>query len=423
MDKRFEIRRKELIEGALIKPEVYEDLISRLAIFLTPYVACLGRIEQKGHLKTYLQGLVSELERKNIEEIAYLHDQERHELQHFIGASKWAPEPFLDILTKQVQEDLGEEDGVLVVDPSGFEKDGKESVGVKRQWLGRLGKVDNGQVGVYAGYATRKGHALFDAKLYLPQEWAKDRVRRRKVGVPRSVRFRTKPQLAQDLIEKRGSQIPHRWVAGDDEMGRCTRFRAWLRERGERYVLAVPSNTGIRDLEAQAPMWSGHGAKPKTPFRSVSDWCQQLIPTAWTRIDVRDGEKGPLVVEIVKRRVQARTEKRRVGPEELLVITRSQESNGWKIDYHLSNAVAETSLEELARVVKAEHRIEDCIKRAKSEAGLADYEVRTWIGWYHHQILSLMATWFLTRECQRGEKMDTRHYGAADSIACCVVSA
>ena len=133
---------------------------------------------------------------------------------------------------------------------------------------------------------------------------------------------------------------------------------------------------------------------------------------AWARINVRDGEKGPLVLEIIKRRVVARTERSyREAGEELLVVTRSLDENGqMKYDYHLSNAHPDTPLKELASVVKAEHRIEDCIKRAKSEAGLSDYEVRTWAGWYHHQTLSLIATWFLIRETRRGKKI----YSGAD---------
>lgn len=416
MKRRFEVRKKELVAGAQIKPQVYEGLLERLPGFLEPYLACVGRREQKEHLRTYLQGLLSDAERKNVEAIAYLHDQDRQELQHFIGGSRWAYAPMLDELTREVGKELGEADGVIVIDPSGFEKDGKDSVGVQRQWLGRLGKVDNGQVGVYLGYASRKGHALCDVRLYLPKEWARDRARRRKSGVPKTVRFHTRQELAEAMLLERGALLPHRWVAGDAEMGRCSRFRAWLRERGEQYLLAVPSNTSIRDLEAGAPPWSGQGAKPKAAWTAVKDWLQYVPSEAWTRIDVRDGEKGPLVVEAVNCRVQAREEKRHVGPEEVLFVTRVKESAGWKIDYYLSNAPAQTPWEEWARVAKAEHRIEDCLKRAKSEAGLADYEVRTWIGWQHHQTLSLIATWFLTAQTRRGEKVDASDHGAAGEV-------
>ena len=136
----------------------------------------------------------------------------------------------------------------------------------------------------------------------------------------------------------------------------------------------------------------------------MDTWCAALPEDAWTRIEVRDGEKGPLVVEAVKCRVQARTERRGTGPEELLFVTRERQAdNSFKLDYYLSNADSDVPLEELARVAKAEHRIEECLERAKGEAGLGDYQVRNWIGWHHHQTLSLMAAWFLNQETRRGK--------------------
>ena len=414
MERRFEIRRKQLLKEAEIKPQVYEGMLERLPSFLDPYLECVGRRENREHLQRYLQGLISDVERKNVETIAYLHDQGRRELQRFIGETPWDYEPMLDLLTREVGQELGEADGVLVIDPSGFEKDGQNSVGVKRQWLGRLGKVDNGQVGVYLGYASRKGHALCDVRLYLPKEWAADRARRRKCGVPKNVRFQTRHKMAETMILERGSKLPHQWITGDDEMGRCPRFRTWLREHNEQYLLAMPSNTTIRDLSDAAQPLSRTGKKLKAPWKSVKAWLQEIPSSGWTRIDVRDGEKGPLIVEAVKCRVQTREQRRLVGPEELLFVMRVKESCGWKTDYYLSNASAETPLEELARAAKAEHRIEDCFKRAKSEAGMADYEVRTWIGWHHHQTISLMAAWFLTNEARRGKKNDSCNHCSAD---------
>jgi hypothetical protein len=127
---------------------------------------------------------------------------------------------------------------------------------------------------------------------------------------------------------------------------------------------------------------------------------------AWSKQEVRPGEKGPLTLEVVSRRVQTRTDKRRVGPEELLVVTRAKQGDGsWKYDYYLSNAEMQTPHPELARVANAEHRIEECLQRAKGEAGLAEYEVRSWAGWYHHQTLSLLATWFLVGEAMRGKSL------------------
>jgi SRSO17 transposase len=301
---------------------------------------------------------------------------------------------------------------VIVFDPSGFKKQGKESVGVARQWCGRLGKIDNCQVGIYLGYVSRKEHALVDVRLYLNKDWAKDKRRRKKCGVPSEIRFRTRHALALEMLAEHKTTLPHAWIAGDDEMGRSSAFRRDLRAGGEQYLLAVPSNTLVRDLEAEAPEYRGRGRRPQVPFVRVDRWREALPKDAWTTIDVRDGARGPLVVEAVKVRVQAKTDRRRNGPEEILVILREELSDGTlKHDYYLSNAVPETALPEFGRVAKAEHRIEECLGRAKSDAGLAQYQVRNWIGWHHHQTLSLLAAWFLTQEDLRGKKIHTGSHG------------
>ena len=413
MKRRFEVRKLEILKEAEVKPQVSNGILKRLERFIEPFVAKLKRPEPKEHTEIYIAGLLSELERKNVESIAYRHDQDRQNLQRFIGSSPWEHRPLQEELAGQIGSELGEDDGVIVFDPSGHKKCGNNSVGVQRQWLGRLGKVDNGQVGIYMGYTSRKDHALADVRLYLPKDWAKDRKRRKKCGVPKEIRYQTRHELALDMLKNNGKYLPHKWIAGDDEMGRSSRFRRDLRALDEQYLLDVPSNSNIRDLQAQCPAYSGRGRFPKQPFQRVDAWRDSLNKKDWTRINVRDGEKKPLALELVKRRVVARTE-RSCGDarEELLVITRSFDENGkMKYDYHLSNAHPDTPLEELARVVKAEHRIEDCIKRSKSEAGLSDYEVRTWRGWYHHQMLSLIATWFLISETRRGKKI----YSSVDS--------
>ena len=220
------------------------------------------------------------------------------------------------------------------------------------------------------------------------------------------------------MLATHGGALPHRWLAGDDEMGRPYWFRRRLARLGERSLLAVPSHTTIRDLETPPPEYGGKGRHPTRPWQSVVAWSQALDDAAWRRIDVRDGSQGPLVVEVVKRRVVSRTHRRQQGDEELVTVIRyrdrDQDEVG-QVDSYLSNTVPETSLEELARVAKAEHRIEECRQRSKSEVGLADYEVRHWTGWQQHQTLSLLATWFLERETHRGKKMDTGNDVTADS--------
>jgi SRSO17 transposase len=415
MERRFEIRKREILQQAAIQPQVVHGMVKRLEQFAQPFIASFGRREPKENARIYLCGLLSDLARKNIESIAYRYDQDRQALQKFIGTGPWDYQPLQHVLVQQVSAEIGETDGVIVFDPSGHEKCGNDSVGVQRQWLGRLGKVDNGQVGIYMGYASRKEHALVDARLYLPKPWAVNTARRRKCGVPKHIRYQTRHALSLEMLESNGHYLPHRWIAGDDEMGRSSRFRRDLRALGEQYLLAVPSNTGIRDLQCKPPAYQGQGRPPQPPFQRIDRWLKTLNHPVWTKVDVRDGEKGPLVAEILKRRVVARTERGRNDcTEELLIVTRTPETNGTlTYDAYLSNAPADTSLDELARVVKAEHRIEDCLKRAKSETGLSDYEVRTWAGWHHHQILSLIALWFLILETRRGKKIYPGIDGAA----------
>lgn len=408
MERRFRVRLQELLEDAEVHPSLLRGLFPRLHNFLQPFVASLQRDEQRRNAHCYLQGLLSDLPDKNVEAIAYLHDPERQALQKFIGQSPWDHRPLLTELARQVGSQLGEADAVLVFDPSAFPKHGTESVGVKRQWCGRLGKLDNCQVGVYLGYVSRREHALVDVRLYLPREWARARKRKKKAGVPAAVNFRTRQQLALEMLDERGAVLPHAWVAGDDEMGRCSWFREQLRQRGECYLLAVPANTSVRNLAAPTPPYCGRGPHPRVPFRRVDRWCLALPEAAWQTIEVREGEKGPLLVQATWLLVQARTQRRPSEVPEVLVVFRERHGKGtWKHDYWLSNAPLATPLEEFARVYKAEHRIEECLKRAKGEAGLGDYQVRTWSGWYHHQVLSLLAAWFLTQETRRGKNTDS----------------
>lgn len=412
MEERFAIRLQEMLEQAELAPAAVNGLVEQLEEFVRPYGETLSEHQQRRALE-YVSGLLSKLEKKKSEAIACLHDQDRQSLQIFIGQDDWDHQPLVDLLARQIGTDIGEADGVLVFDPSAFAKKGKSSVGVARQWCGRLGKVENCQVGIYLGYVSRQDHALVDVRLYLPKEWTGNRARCRKAGVPHGTRFRTRHELALEMLDQHGSALPHTWVAGDDEMGRPADFRAQLRARHERYLLAVPSNTLIRDLETEAPVYHGRGRRPERPFQRVDRWLASLPATAWTRIDVRHGEKGPLVIEAVQRCVQARPG-RQVGPTETLFVTRELQADGsYKHDYYLSNDTTSASIEEFARVAKAEHCIENAIERGKSEAGLGDYQVRNWVGWHHHQILSLIAAWFLNGATRRGKNPDACTDGAA----------
>lgn len=410
MECSFAERRRELESECKISRSTLAAASNRLDAFMQPFLVNYRRREQESHARTVVQGLCSDLEHKNGESLAYLSGLDRKAIQHFIGESRWDDEPLRNELGRQIGSQLGEPDGVLAFDPSAFPKSGRESVGVARQWCGRLGKIDNCQVGVYLAYVSSKGHALVDTELYLPKEWTNDKQRMKRAGVPKAKqRYGTRHAICLELLDRHGEQLPHSWITGDDEIGRPAGFRRELRDRSERYLLAVPCNTTICDLDVPPPEYSGRGRPAKRRSCRVDRWVAQRAADEWTTVEVRDAEKGPLTVEALKRRVETGRSRWGTVAEEVLVVIRyrDRENAVVKTDYYLSNADVEKPLSEFCRAAKAEHRIEECLQRAKSQTGLADYEVRNWLGWQHHQTLSLLACWFLNVETRRAEKKDT----------------
>lgn len=404
MDREYEVRKRAMLAECEVAPALFDGFLKRLEEFVEPFARSLSSPQQRRNLHEYVAGLCAPVERKTGETIAYFHGRDRQTLQRFIGWAEWDHCPALEELAAQVGAKLGEPDGILVIDPSAFSKKGTQSVGVQRQWSGRLGKIDNCQVGVYLAYVSRKEQALVDARLYLPKEWAKNKSGREKCRVPREVKFATKLELAARMIEENRAVLPHAWVVGDDEFGRSTGFRRDLRALSERYLLAVPSNTLVRDLQAPPPPYRGMGKRPLAPFVRVDEWRAALPPEAWTRVEVRDGEKGPLVLQVASTPVLAYVENRTKTAETLVVTGRVGDEGKLVYDYWLSNAEAETTRAEFARTAQARGRIEQCLQRAKGETGMADYETRSWPGWHRHQMLSLLANWFLVLERMSGEK-------------------
>jgi SRSO17 transposase len=420
-------RREELWSDCLVSPDVFNEMVDRLGEFIMPYQQALETKADPHSMHLYLQGLLSHLPRKNAEAIAAWVDVERQVMQDFIGIAPWDHRPLIEVLVGQVAKRLGEPDGIIAFDPSSFPKRGTHSVGVKRQWCGHRGKVDNCQVGVFMGYVSRHNHALLDFRLSLPEDWARDERRRQACHVPLEVRYQTRQEQCLEMLDTWGEQVPHGWVTGDDELGRHTQFRHALRERGERYVLGVPCNTTMRDLEAPLPAYAGRGRPSKAPWQSVTNWRQALPGDAWTHVTVRDGEKGPVEMAMIRRRVQTRLERKRTGPAEWLVVTRrpltddgtwasrasrdaTDQDACYRYHYYLTPtdggemAFKEPSLGELGRVIKAGACIEASFKRGKGEVGMDEYQVRTWEGWHHHMALSLMAVWFLIGETHRGQQ-------------------
>src|SRR5882724_11254940 len=228
-------RKQQLLEECHVSPHIFDQVMPRLETFMAPFVATFGRQEPSAHAQTSVRGLLADVERKNVASMAYRFGQDRLPLQRFIGWAEWDDAPLRQELTRQVAQHVGQADGVLVLDPSAFPTSGTDSVGVARQWCGRLGKVDTCPVAVSLGYVSGEGHTLVDMRLSLPKTWTQDQTRLAKAGVPRDRRGdRSRHQLALDMREHNGAALPHQWIAGDDEMGRPYWFRRRLDRLGER---------------------------------------------------------------------------------------------------------------------------------------------------------------------------------------------
>lgn len=393
---------EELLGECEIEPGELTGMLKELKEFSRPYLKLLPdkRLYERG--EDFLQGLLSDLERKSVEPIAERLGQYRRPLQYFIGESDWDHRPMLDLLCRQAAEDLGEDNGVLVIDPSSFPKKGRDSAGVTRQWCGRLGKKENCQLGVFLSYVSNKGHALVDERLYMPRDWGRDKARRKKCRVPRGLRFKTAPGLALEMIEQRCRALPHRWIVADDEFGRGDVFRRELHRMGERYLLEIPCNRLVRDMDAlPEPRIPGRrGASRKVPFVQARRWMSGLPEESWEKVDIRAGTKAPLIVWAARARVRTRDAKKNSKTVQWLFVVKTNDRIP-EYRYYFSNAEEAVSLKEMAHAASARQWVEDCFQRAKGKAGLDHYEVRSWTGWHHHMTLSMLALYFLVLEQRR----------------------
>jgi len=364
----------------------------RLDAFLRRYLPRFYRVEQHELARVILQGKLSGLQRKTAEPIAYQAGRHRKPVQHFVGAGRWDDEAVMAELRRHVAEALADPDAVLVLDPSAFAKSGADSCGVARQWCGRLGKVENCQLGVFLAYVSARVQALVDRRLYLPEDWAGDAKRRQATHVPGEVAFQESWRIGLDLLDRSAGDLPSGWVAADDEFGRCAEFRAQLRHRRRRYVLDVPCNTSVRDL-GEAPA----AGQRRPPWRRADEWAKAQPRQRWRKVRLGAGSRGPKVVWAAEAWVQTRDEDGRVGPRERLVVIRTADREP-RVWYTLSNAPAPVPLAQVVEAHGRRHGAEELFGACKGEVGLGQYEVRSWVGWHHHVTLSLLALWFLHLE-------------------------
>ncbi len=396
-----------LLDQTDVSPDDVRACARHLTAFIQRYLPCFYRDEQRGHADTILRGKLTGLQRKTTEPIATQAGQKRRPLQHFVGAGQWHDPTVRTELRRHVREELGDPQAVLVLDNHGVPKQGQDSCGVSRQWCGRLGKVENCQVGYFLAYAAPRGRTLIDARLYLPRERADDGRHCRKTYVPKDVAFREGWRIGLELLRRSGRELPHGWVIGDDEFGRAGALRAQLRLDGERYVLDAPGNTLVRDLSIRRPPARAEGRERLPLFERAEVWAaRQPRRGGGRRFRLGDGGgKGPRVVRALQQRLQTKDEDGCVGARERLVVIRSREKKPqtW---YTLSNAGKETPLAEVVRAHGERPAVEQLFEEGNQEVGLNHYEVRSWTGWQHHMTLTLSALWFLQVERLRvgGEK-------------------
>jgi SRSO17 transposase len=383
--------------------------------FLGRFAPLFGVEQNQTHARCFVQGLLHQGERRNSENIAQaIAGCNVRNLQAFVTTGAWRDDALLAEMRGCVLEVLADEDAVCNYDETGFPKKGSKSVGVKRQYSGTLGRTDNCQVGVFANYCSAKGHTFLDRRLFLPQEWADDKPRREEAGVPEAAVFRTKPELALEMLTVAINEgVSFRWVGGDSVYGDSPTFVRGVRQLGKWYVVDTSADARVWAEEPQVippeqrprPRRGRPCTQPLVvgEAQRVDEVIAALPVKAWRRVIVAEGSQGPRVYEYAEVWVWF-SEEGLPGPKERLLVRRSIAQEP-ELKYHRSNAPAEVPLEKLAAVRGTRWTVEEDIQSGKGECGLDEYETRGWVGWHHHTALSLLALAFLVLQKQRlGEK-------------------
>jgi SRSO17 transposase len=411
-----EMRRTETLEACvqhlpecnLSKKDV-ECFSKELTKYMKRFAPAFQRVEQVKHSKVYVCGLLSNAMRKNVEQMALGLGEKVRSLQYFIGQSPWAGEAVTAIHQDLIGETLGEGDGIALIDESSTVKQGEDSVGVARQYCGSVGKIANGQVGVYVGYVSRKGYSLVEGQLFMPEAWFDEAHTERwqACGIPEDLTFKTKPEIGLELLQKaenRGN-LPFSWVAADELYGDSPTFRDGVDALGKWYFTEIKSTTPIWRTRPKVyiPKWKGHGRHPtrlrlRNPNQhpmQVKDLVRRIPKRDWVPAVIKEGSKGPMACEFAFLRV---IESRGNLPAaELWLIIRRNLDDPSILKYYFSNAPAQTPLNEFVRISGMRWPIETIFEEAKGEVGLDHYEMRSWVGWHHHRLLVALAHHFLMR--------------------------
>jgi SRSO17 transposase len=373
MEKRLSGWKRELLRA--------HDLIAGL----------FARSETRARSLAYLQGLLSNCERKNGWQLAeWMGEASPYAVQHLLDRARWDADQVRDQIRSYALEELSSADAVLIVDETGFLKKGRHSTGVKRQYSGTAGRIENSQVGVFLCYGSDKGAALVDRELYIPQEWAEDRERRSEAGIPESLEFATKPELARRMIGRAlDSGAAAAWVAADEVYGHDSKLRRFLEGRQMAYVLAVASDQRL---------WQSDFMQHR-----VDAIARNLPASGWKRLSAGFGSKGERLYDWALMPLSKQD-----GWARALLVRRSIEEKP-ECAYYLCYAPSgKDTIETLVRVAGERWKIEQAFETAKGECGLDHYEVRHWQGWYRHITLSMLAHAVLSVLRARGEKNSRR---------------
>lgn len=384
-----------------------------LLAFYAHFQALLRRREQRDWFLFYMCGQLSDLERKTIEPmvLALLGPTVNavRTAQHFIGHGEWQSGPFLEQAQGLVAEWLGEPDGVVIVDGSGFPKQGQQSVGVAWQYCGHLGKLANCQEGVFVVYASRRGYAFVDERLYVPEIWfgADYQARWQRCGIPKSLAFRTEPQLGLEMITNLDERavLPFRWVTCDEKYGENPAFLDGIAALGKWYLaeVAVDTRVWLRTPPIEPPGRSLFGPARTQPRvkrtaprpLEMRDLITYVPRRAWRRRIIKEGSKGPLAAEFAWLRVTPIRDGL-PGPRCWAVFRRTLGAQP-EVKFYLSNAPATCPGQEFVRVSGMRWPVETAIEEGRGEVGMDHYETRTWEGWHHHMTLSILGHLFLIR--------------------------
>jgi SRSO17 transposase len=340
------------------------------------------REEVRQRLPRYLGTLLAPVERRNGWQIAEQSGEPTPDgVQRLMYAAKWDADGVRDDMRAYVVTHLGDAEAVLVIDETGFLKKGTKSVGVKRQYSGTAGRIENCQIGVFLAYASARGRTFLDRELYLPAEWAADAARRQEAGVPEDVKFATKPPLAQRMLERALSAgVPAAWITGDEVYGNNPALRQALERRKQSYVLAVACTHTVKVDGDRGPSRV-----------SVSTIAARLAGPAWERLSAGNGSKGPRVYDWGWMPLAEPSE---AGWGRWVLVRRSI-SHPEELAYYVVFGRAGTTLAEAVRVAGTRWAVEETIKTSKGEVGLDQYEVRHWTPWYRYITLALLAHAYL----------------------------